>query len=236
MIPRIGITSSVNKRDYESNDRDVVMLPWNYTKIVDDCGGIPLILPEGVDPDSCITAIDGLIVAGGRDIDPSNYGEAPESLTKDTRVSQDLWEINLIMSAKKQNMPILGICRGHQLMAIVHGGSLIQHLPSTSPFEEHGAWGGEWSDHQVEVIQGSLLSSIIDSPTSVNSAHHQGVSDPGSLIVSAKSADGLIEGMEDEEADFLISVQWHPEALGQKELIEALVEASRKRMSELGIN
>ena len=74
MKPRIGITSSVNKRDYESEDRDVVMLPWNYPSIVEECGGLPLILSEGGDPDACIDAIDALIIAGGRDIDPATYG------------------------------------------------------------------------------------------------------------------------------------------------------------------
>ena len=226
MKPRIGITSYVNKRDYESEDRDVVMLPWNYPSIIEECGGTPLILSEGSDPYSVLDALDGLIIAGGRDVDPSNYSQEAAPETTDTRLSQDHWEIALIIEAMRRKIPVLGICRGHQLIAVAHGGSLYQHLPTTSPFESHGAWGGNWSKHVVEVMGGTSLASILDGHCIVNSAHHQGVSDPGTLTINARSEDGLIEGLEDGESDFFISVQWHPEALGQKDLISALVNAS----------
>ena len=226
MKPRIGITSSVNKRDYESDDRDVVMLPWNYPSIVEQCGGLPLILSEGGDPDGCVSAIDALIVAGGRDIDPATYGRDSMPETNDVRPSQDLWELALIDSAKKKGLPILGICRGHQLMAVSYGGFLHQHLPSTSPYEKHGAWGGKWSNHEVIITPESKLSKIIGLSSQVNSAHHQGVSDPGDLEVNARSEDGLIEGLEDPSQKFVMSVQWHPEALGQESLVSALVQAA----------
>ena len=229
MKPRIGVTSSVNIRDYESDDREVVMLPWNYPSMIEECGGIPLIIPEGGDPSSSLDALDGLIIAGGRDVDPSNYGQESEAETTDTRLTQDHWEIALINEAKRRGMPVLGICRGHQLIAVAHGGALHQHLPSTTPFESHGAWGGEWSNHEVELVEGTSLSTILNKRCMVNSAHHQGVSDPGTLTVNARSDDGLIEGLEDSESEFFLSVQWHPEALGQKQLISALVDASQNK-------
>lgn len=226
MKPRVGITSSVNKRDYESDDRDVVMLPWNYPSIVEDCGGIPLILSEGGDAEACISAIDALIIAGGRDIDPATYGHDSVPETNDVRSSQDLWELALIDSAKEKGLPILGVCRGHQLMAVSYGGFLHQHLPATPPYEKHGAWGGKWSEHEVSIVPDSKLSVILGLSSNVNSAHHQGVSDPGSLNVNARSGDGLIEGLEDPSREFVISVQWHPEALGQKSIVSALIRAA----------
>ena len=102
MKPRIGITSSVNKRDYESDDRDVVMLPWNYPSIVEECGGLPLILSEGGDPDACIAAIDALIIAGGRDIDPATYEHDAAPETNDVRPSQDIRELEQIETAKRR--------------------------------------------------------------------------------------------------------------------------------------
>ena len=138
MKPRIGITSSVNKRDYESEDRDVVMLPWNYPSIIEECGGTPLILSEGSDPYSVLDALDGLIIAGGRDVDPSNYNQESAPETSDTRLSQDQWEIALIKEAKRRNIPVLGICRGHQhrcRMEVCFNAGFIS-------FESHGAWGG----------------------------------------------------------------------------------------------
>ena len=226
MKPRVGITSSVNKRDYESDDRDVVMLPWNYPSIVEGCGGLPLILSEGGDPEACVGAIDALIIAGGRDIDPATYGCDPVPETNDVRPSQDMWELALIDSVKKRGLPILGICRGHQLMAVSYGGLLHQHLPTTTPYEKHGAWGGKWSKHEVSIVPESKLFKILGLSSNVNSAHHQGVSDPGSLEVNARSEDGLIEGLEDPSREFVMSVQWHPEALGQKSIVSALIRAA----------
>ena len=102
MKPKIGVTSSVNIRNYESDDREVVMLPWNYPSMIEECGGIPLIIPEGGDPSSSLDALDGLIIAGGRDVDPSNYGQESEAETTDTRLTQDHWEIALINEAKRR--------------------------------------------------------------------------------------------------------------------------------------
>ena len=111
-------------------------------------------------------------------------------------------------------------------MAVSYGGFLHQHLPSTSPYEKHGAWGGKWSNHEVIITPESKLSKIIGLSSQVNSAHHQGVSDPGGLEVNARSEDGLIEGLEDPSQKFVMSVQWHPEALGQESLVSALVQAA----------
>lgn len=111
-------------------------------------------------------------------------------------------------------------------MAVSYGGFLHQHLPATPPYEKHGAWGGKWSEHEVSIVPDSKLSVILGLSSNVNSAHHQGVSDPGSLNVNARSGDGLIEGLEDPSREFVISVQWHPEALGQKSIVSALIRAA----------
>ncbi|MBR84815.1 MAG: gamma-glutamyl-gamma-aminobutyrate hydrolase [Euryarchaeota archaeon] len=225
--PVIGVTTSVNVRDYETPDQAVVMLPANYPMAIREAGGIPVLLTEGDDVESLLDRLDGIIISGGRDIDPSRYGEEPHERTNDIRPEQDSWESSLIASAIDRDMPMLCVCRGHQLLSVERGGRLYQHLPETPGHENHGASAGNWSKHPVTIEKSSLLASVLGTETMANSGHHQGVADAGNLTVVARTEDGLIEAVELPGASFLLSMQWHPEMIDQTKVFDALIEAAR---------
>lgn len=225
--PVIGVTTSVNVRDYETPEQAVVMVPANYPQAIRRAGGIPILLTEGDDVETLLGRLDGIIIAGGRDVDPARYGEEPHERTDNLRPEQDTWESALIATAIERDLPLLCVCRGHQLLAIERGGRLHQHLPETPGYEKHGATGGEWSNHVVEIDPNSRLGSILGTNVIGNSGHHQGVADAGDLTIVGRTEDGLIEAVELPGASFLLSMQWHPEMLNQTKVFDALIEAAR---------
>jgi len=225
--PVIGITSSKRPSVYGSWKIDTVILPATYTNAVKEAGGEPLLLPPGCSA-SLLGKIDGLVVAGGPDLQSSLYGQDPGGYTVETYPEQDESEAALIQGAIEHDIPLLGICRGMQMMCVLHGGSMHQHLPMTPGFEEHGGWDGVATEHGVDIIEGTILQSIMGPHVIANSTHHQGVSDPGSLQINAHSShDGLIEGVERNDLRFCVGVQWHPERIGHLGLYRALVKAAR---------
>jgi len=226
--PIIGVTTSINLRDYETPEQAVVMLPANYPNAIRKAGGIPVLLTEGDDVVTLLDRLDGIIIAGGRDIDPARYGEVLHEKTTNLRPEQDSWEASLITSAIERDLPMLCVCRGHQLLSIERGGRLHQHLPETPGHESHGATAGDWSNHPVQIEESSLLASVIGTETMANSGHHQGVADAGDLMVVARADDGLIEAVELPGASFLLSMQWHPEMIDQTKVFDALIEAARE--------
>ena len=225
--PVIGVTTSVNVRDYETPEQAVVMVPANYPQAIRRAGGIPILLTEGDDVETLLARLDGIIIAGGRDVDPARYGEEPHERTDNLRPEQDTWESALIATAIERDLPLLCVCRGHQLLAVERGGRLHQHLPETPGYEKHGATGGEWSNHAVEIDPNSRLGSILGTNVIGNSGHHQGVADAGDLTIVGRTEDGLIEAVELPGASFLLSMQWRPEMLNQTKVFDALIEAAR---------
>ena len=213
-------------RDYETQDQSVVMIPENYPKAVKEAGGIPLLISECGDSNELLDILDGLIISGGRDINPRLYGEELHEKTTDINNQQDEWEVSLIEGAIDRDLPLLCVCRGHQLLCAIRGGKLFQHLPTTKGFEKHGETEGKWSNHKIQLISGSLIYDILGEEVIGNSGHHQGVFDAGDLNVVGRTADGLIEAVELQSCRFLISVQWHPEMCGHKEIFERLIAAS----------
>tara|TARA_X000000368_G_scaffold418598_1_gene418927 strand:- start:302 stop:895 length:594 start_codon:yes stop_codon:yes gene_type:complete len=195
--------------------------------MVSRCGGIPILIPPGSSTE-IIDNIDGLIISGGPDISPEIYGQENGKFTIETYPEQDASEIALIKSAIKNDLPLLCICRGFQLLCAIHDGSLHQHLPQTDGYEEHGGWDGNVTEHGVNIIEGSRLEEIMGDKITVNSTHHQGVKDPGSLRVTAFSShDGLIEAVEIEKLSFCIGVQWHPERIEHVSLYKAFIDSAR---------
>ncbi len=228
MKPVIGITCFVKDASYGNWERNAAILPSAYISMVNKVGGVPLIIPPAGDMTVILDSIDGLIVSGGPDISPASYGEEAGSMTTEFYPEQDFSEMGLISEALNRDMPLLGICRGMQILSVVHGGKMHQHLETTPGHEGHGGFFGESTEHGVVVEEGTHLASLMGRSFSVNSLHHQGVSDPGSLEVSARAEhDGLIEGVERSDKKFCIGVQWHPERKGHDILFSGLIEAAR---------
>ena len=213
---------------YGNWQRHAAILPSAYVSMIDEAGGIPLIIPPAGDMTNLLKSIDGLIISGGPDVSPTLYGQTPGPMTKEFYSDQDETEIGLISSALEMDMPLLGVCRGMQILSIAHGGSLHQHLDDTPGHEGHGGYDGESTDHGVIVEKDSILAELMGTSFFVNSTHHQGVADPGSLNVSAIAEhDGLIEAVERKDKKFCLGVQWHPERKGHDLLFAALVKAAR---------
>lgn len=182
-----------------------------------------------------LEGFDGLIISGGIDIDPACYGETPSSYVTSTNAARDEFESALLHDAIERDLPVLGICRGHQLFNVAHGGSLLQHIAEREPHRarsgEDGAIDSGW--HDVTLAEDSLLAGLYAQRTlRVNSRHHQAVTldrlAPG-LRVAATTPDGIVEALERPDRRWVVSVQWHPErdemADSQGPLLEAFVEA-----------
>lgn len=214
--PRIGITL-----DYETTPT-YSKLPWyavreNYCSAVSRLGAMPLPLPHEVERvKDYLDLIDGLIITGGAfDIPPSYYGDASQHETVVTKDRRTQFEFAITRGAIERNIPVLGICGGEQLLNVVLGGSLIQHIPDAieNALEHEQKNPRTEPGHDVAVVEGTLLHRITGKKTlSVNTAHHQAVNAPApGAIVNARTSDGVIEGIELPGHPFCLGVQWHPE-------------------------
>jgi putative glutamine amidotransferase len=201
------------------------LLPQTYVESITTAGGRAVILPPDDTDADVLRRLDALVLAGGADLSPDLYGEETGPLTH-TRPDRDRGEIALVRAAIGMDLPMLGVCRGMQLLAVAHGGRLHQHLPDVLGHDKHRPAPGLYGSHGVTVAPGSLLASIVDDGE-VNTYHHQGVADPGRLTPSGWADDGLIEAVEDPAKRFVLGVQWHPEESGDMRLFQALVRAAR---------
>jgi putative glutamine amidotransferase len=239
--PVIGLCTALERAQWSVWDQDAVLLPRSYSQEVNHAGGLAVLLPPDPrvveEPGEALELLDGLLLAGGADIDPASYGQAPHAETRDSLPERDAFEIALTRAAIEADLPVLGICRGMQLINVALGGTLSQHLPEHLGHQEHrrvlGSFDG--SDHDVEVIDGTLAMSVIGAgrhPT--KSHHHQGVDRLGDgLRVSARSSlDQLVEAVELPQRSFVLGVQWHPEADPQSPVIGGLVDAAAAHARE----
>jgi putative glutamine amidotransferase len=227
MRPLVGITAYVETVQSGDWHRAVTMLPQQYVTAVHAAGGRAVVLPpatEGVD--RVVTALDALILAGGADLDPARYGAEPEPATTGLRPDRDAGEFALLAAAAEADLPVLGICRGMQLMVAAGGGRLHQHLPDLLGHDRHRPAAGRYGSHPVRTAPDTVLANLIGPHATVPSYHHQGVADPGSLTVSAWADDGTIEGVERPGARCWLGVLWHPEAGDDLRLFEGLVAAA----------
>lgn len=238
----IGICAAIERVSWGVWDGyEVTLAPRAYVRCVQRAGGIAIVLPpdEGAieDPDVLLDRIDGLMLAGGADIDPASYGAEPHPETKGTWPDRDAFELALARRALERDMPLLGICRGMQLLNVALGGTLVQHLPETLGAETHRTVAGTFSEHHVRLEPDSLACSAAGVESFVVwSHHHQGVDRLGAdLKVTGWSAeDDLPEAIELPGKRFALGVVWHPEEDVDSKLIGALVEAARSSVVPFG--
>ena len=226
-----------------SREAEIFALRDDYVRAVETAGGLPLVLAPGDPKDAAALAaayldrVGALVLSGGADVDPALYGEERHETVTSVFPERDVFELALVKDALQRDMPVLAICRGHQLLNVAAGGTLFQDIASqVDAAAVHDPDQERWERcHEVAVLPGTRLARILGSErVAVNSFHHQAVKDLGrGLVLSARGCDdGVVEGMEMPDRRFVIGVQWHPESFwdrpaGFQPLFEALVDAAR---------
>ncbi|MER3421214.1 MAG: gamma-glutamyl-gamma-aminobutyrate hydrolase [Chloroflexota bacterium] len=233
--PIIGITTYAQQARWAAWDLPAALVPLDYVTAVERAGGRPLLVPPSEDAvEETLDVLDGIVFSGGADIDPALYGAEPHPQTDTPQTHRDAAETRLLAAALERDMPTLAICRGFQLLNVVRGGDLIQHLPDAVGDERHREMRGVFSEHAVVVEPGTRLAAILgERPPAVKSSHHQGIGRVGwGLVASARAEDGTLEGIEDPGKRFAVGVLWHPEAGDDQRLFAALVEEARRYRAE----
>jgi putative glutamine amidotransferase len=224
--PVIGLTSYLESAKWGAWDIPAALIPWNYVNKLQAAGASVVILPPDANNHEAISRLDGLVMAGGADIEPARYGAAHQEGTDKPRIERDASELGLYRAAREANLPVFGICRGLQIMAVAHGGSLHQHLPDVVGNTLHRDAPGTFNNHGATFTPGSLIAGLVGATeVTVNSSHHQAVNSPGDLTVTGYAEDGTIEVCEDPSAEFVLGVQWHPEFSNDEQVSENLFRA-----------
>lgn len=226
MRPIIGITTYVVPATWGVwHDLPTTLVPHDYVVTVTRAGGRAVLIPPDDRDTDVLRALDGLVLAGGADLSPELYGAEPEPLTV-TTPDRDAAEISLVREALRRDMPVLGVCRGMQLLAVAAGGRLHQHLPDVVGHEKHRPAPGVYGEQEPRFAGGSRIAALMGDDRAVQCYHHQGVADAGTLTVTGRTADGVVEAIEDPDHRFVLGVQWHPEAIQDARLFGALVAAA----------
>jgi gamma-glutamyl-gamma-aminobutyrate hydrolase PuuD len=229
MTPVIGITAYAQDASWGVWRLPAALVPLNYVQAVERAGGRPVLVPPSEDGVAeTVEALDGIVFSGGADVDPARYGADAHPETDTPQAQRDAAELALLTAALEQDVPVLAICRGFQLLNVARGGDLVQHLPEEVGTDEHKEVPGTFSKHPVEVKDGTRLASLIGARSDVTSHHHQAVGRIGDgLVETAWARDGTLEGLEDPSRRFAVGVQWHPEAGEDQALFEGLVQEAR---------
>ncbi|WP_244928262.1 gamma-glutamyl-gamma-aminobutyrate hydrolase family protein [Nocardioides sp. W7] len=215
------------------------LLPSQYAQAVEATGGVPVLLPPvstgsatdtGAMAETVIARVDALVVSGGADVDPSRYDAAPHRRTAGWRPDRDAWELALLDAAEARGLPVLGVCRGMQVMAVHAGGTLDQHTPDRVGHERHSPGGDVFGDVGVSTRPGTRLAALVGERLDVRCHHHQSVRTHPGYVPAAYADDGTLEAMEldPQTADtpFRLAVQWHPETAADVGLLAGLVRAA----------
>ncbi|WP_307796610.1 gamma-glutamyl-gamma-aminobutyrate hydrolase family protein [Actinomadura barringtoniae] len=232
--PVIGITCYVEPARFTVWDMKAALLPFSYIDQVERAGGQPVILPPVGDPACTLDRLDGLILAGGGDMNPAAYGEAPHESVTHVRDFRDDAELSLVRAALDRDLPFLGICRGLEVLNVALGGSLLQHLPDKVGTTVHSPAPGEYGLHPVRVEPGTRVAAATGvTATGVTEAqvahyHHQSIDRLGEgMVATAWAPDGVIEAAELPGRPFALGVQWHPEVGDDPTLFTSFIGAAQ---------
>jgi putative glutamine amidotransferase len=230
--PVIGLTTYLEQSRSGVWDVPAAFLPKVYFEAVTRAGGTVVLLPpQPVDSsiaDRLLDSIDGLIITGGKDVDAARYGQQPHALNDEPRTDRDDLEFVLLERAIARDLPYFGICRGMQVLNVLRGGTLIQHLPDVIGSERYNAGNGVFTPNPALTVPGTRLAELVGETVTVQSYHHQALDAVGEgLTVSARGDDGIIQAVDVDEMTFGIAVQWHPEeSRDDLRLFAGLVEAA----------
>ena len=234
--PVIGICSAIESASWGAWEVVCNLSPRSYSLAVQRAGGVAILLPPddvvAEAPDELLDLIDGLVLAGGSDVDPASYGAREHRSVTGTWPERDRFELALGHRALERDMPVLGVCRGMQMLNVAAGGTLEQHLPDRVGHEQHRHTPAAFSDHSVRLADGSLAARVVgEELTAVKSHHHQGVDELGEGVEASGWSDGdeVVEAIELPERRFALGVLWHPEEDERSRVIGALVEEARAR-------
>jgi len=227
--PVVGITTYVTDARWGYWNLEAALIPFDYVKAVEKAGGRPVLVPpstEGIE--ETLDALDAVVFTGGSDLDPEFYGEKAHPETVGVVRMRDEAELALLRAALERDMPVLGICRGIQVLNVGLGGDLEQHLEG----HRHEP-PGQFIAHDVAIEPNTRLAGMLGERTTVMSHHHQGIKTlaPG-LVETARADDGLLEAVEAPERRFTVGVLWHPEAGQDARLFETLVDEARRYREE----
>ncbi|CAL9619899.1 gamma-glutamyl-gamma-aminobutyrate hydrolase family protein [Streptomyces sp. enrichment culture] len=231
--PLIGVSSYLESSvRWGVWDQPAAVLPAAYHRLVQNAGGLAALLPPDAPAaaETVVARLDGLVIAGGPDVDPAHYGADRHPRTGPAHPERDAWELALVRAALEAGKPLLGICRGLQLLNVALGGTLVQHLPDQVGHGGHCGPPGVFARHTVKPVPGTLLAETVPDQVSVPTYHHQAVDMLGrGLLPCAHAEDGTVEAIELPSAHaFTLAVQWHPEAGDDPRVMQALVAAARR--------
>jgi putative glutamine amidotransferase len=241
--PVVGMTTYLQQAQTGVWDVNASFLPAVYLEGVNRAGGTVVLLPPQPDGDQIaervLDGLDGLVITGGRDVDPAGYGQPRHPSTDEPVGNRDGWEFALVRAALRRGLPLLGICRGAQVLNVALGGTLHQHLPDVLGHSRHQQGNAVFSTSSVQTVPGTRVAALIGDHSDAQCYHHQAIDRLGDgLVISAHdTTDGVIEAVERDPAlpgdAFVLAVQWHPEErLDDVRLFSGLVDAARSYATE----
>lgn len=226
--PVIGVTAYGEHARYGIWDHEAVLLPRTYPDVVLAAGGVPVLLPPVPESATAVDRLDAVVLAGGPDVGPDRYGAAPHPSTGQPRPERDAAELAVLHRALERGIPVLGVCRGAQILNVGLGGTLVQHVPDAVGHSGHNPSPGVFGTIAVTLVAGSRVGAALGPETTVRCHHHQALDRlADGLVVTGRAPDGLVEAVELTGSRWVVGVQWHPEEVAADvRLMTALVTAA----------